>query len=516
MITKDFRSSAPRWLLAAAFIAGVVGIFARFDDLGAKPFWYDETHSLLTLHAERPRQFVDDVYFSGIATAGGARSLLHRPVRVRPGQLIRFLARHDPQHVPAYFLALQAWTHFTGLSPARARVLGAAFGVIAMFVALWAGRELRNLSVGLVAFIIAALSPLNIAYAQEAREYSLWTAALLATAALFVRAVRSDRWRDWALYAAAATFSLYTQELSFAVIVALVMALSIAEGRVRPRAAAATGAAIALFVPWLLIIATGMHVIDAGTVWLNLRQAPERYLRVILELPAHLLLYLPPGSAPGWVRSFVPPALAAAMAAGVALAFRRMDAAVRTMLVAMFLAVSLPFLAADLLWGGRRALIPRYNFPAFIALQLALACAVGSLSGWRKPVTLAVIGALGLAGVGLYRTSDTWWTKGDKSGSARLSAVINAVENPVVVVPNDYARLLHLVALSNGLRANTVLVPQAGAPAEAPPADGSTWFVLWPTSDLETWAIEQRGRLKDNWERLYQLPAPTHRPEPAN
>lgn len=79
--------------------------------------------------------------------------------------------------------------------------------------------ELFNSSlVGWIAIALIAISPFHVLYAQEAREYSLWTVAILLCSWLLLRAIRLTKTTNsktsWGFYTVTLALGLYTFPLT--------------------------------------------------------------------------------------------------------------------------------------------------------------------------------------------------------------------------------------------------------------------------------------------------------------
>ena len=115
-----------------------------------------------------------------------------------PGDVVRACA-HDV-HPPLYFLLFAAWTKALGTSDVAMRALSAVFGVLAVVATAGMARRLVGPRAALVATWIAALSPLLVRYAQDARPYALLV--VLATTsswafAAYAHAPSRTRWLVW-------------------------------------------------------------------------------------------------------------------------------------------------------------------------------------------------------------------------------------------------------------------------------------------------------------------------------
>ena len=98
------------------------------------------------------------------------------------------------------------------------RSLSAFISLLAFPSMYWLCLELfgSSLAAGIGVMLIA-ISPFHLIFAQEVRMYVLWTVTILLSGASLLRAIRLKRKRDWGIYAASLTLSLYTFPLSILV-----------------------------------------------------------------------------------------------------------------------------------------------------------------------------------------------------------------------------------------------------------------------------------------------------------
>jgi uncharacterized membrane protein len=110
---------------------------------------------------------------------------------------------------PLYGLLLHGWlAAFPG--EANARWLSVALGVLAVPPIWRLGAYAGGERVGIFAALALALSPFHQWISQEARAYVLFVLLAAIALWLFFRAMSTNRWRDWLLYALACTAGLYT------------------------------------------------------------------------------------------------------------------------------------------------------------------------------------------------------------------------------------------------------------------------------------------------------------------
>ena len=141
------RRLSPTW--AVVFVL-LVATILRFYHLTAQSFWADEGNSISL--AQRSLVLV---------TRGAAYDI----------------------HPPLYYYLLWGWIRIFGDGEFAARALSAVLGVALVYVTWLLGCRLGDRRVGLVAGFLAALSPYQVYYSQEARMYIL--AALLGALSVY-------------------------------------------------------------------------------------------------------------------------------------------------------------------------------------------------------------------------------------------------------------------------------------------------------------------------------------------
>ncbi|MGY1670318.1 glycosyltransferase family 39 protein [Geodermatophilus sp. SYSU D00710] len=142
------------------------GAVLRFAGIGDKSMWIDETFS---------------VWVSG------------QPL----GDLWRTTVDLD-FHPPLYYAVLHAWLAL-GDGEVAVRSLSALLGVLTLPVVFLIGERLGGRVLGLVSTGLLAVSPLQIAYAQQARMYTLMTLCAAVSILFLVVLVdpRADAGRSW-------------------------------------------------------------------------------------------------------------------------------------------------------------------------------------------------------------------------------------------------------------------------------------------------------------------------------
>jgi 4-amino-4-deoxy-L-arabinose transferase-like glycosyltransferase len=294
------------------------------------------------------------------------------------GSLWHVVSGDDP-NMGIYYAALRLWVAVFGESEAAARSLSVLFAMLAVPALYLMGARLFGRAAGLAAALLLAVNEFFIAYAQEARSYSLVLLLVVLSSYFFVvQLERPSSW-TWAGYVVASSAAVYAHYFAAYVLVAQLVTLVVA----RRRAAFAR--------PWLTAVAAIMLVCAPEAV-----AAYQRGTDGIAWIPppnAHGLVHVPLALAGGsrtvLVLYFLAGCYAAALAArapdrwrfGFAAAWFAVPVLVsfvvsfaRPMFLDYYLIVSLPALVLVAAAG-----ITRLPTVAAAALLLVLC----SLSGLR-------------------------------------------------------------------------------------------------------------------------------------
>jgi 4-amino-4-deoxy-L-arabinose transferase-like glycosyltransferase len=208
------RISLPALLVAGATIVAAIIVFSQID---AKPFWLDEATSVaMTRNAT---------------------------------QLARAFA-HDGGNFALYYVLLYAWLH-AGTTEVWVRTLSVLPALATIPVAAALARRLFDTRTGIATALIVAVHPFFIAYAHEARGYSLAVLAVTTAGYALTRARQDAAARGaWTLFVVAAAAAVYTQMLCTLVLFAFAIWLGLTERRAavwKPALVAASTLAVLVF-----------------------------------------------------------------------------------------------------------------------------------------------------------------------------------------------------------------------------------------------------------------------------
>jgi uncharacterized membrane protein len=372
------------------------------------------------------------------------------------------------------------------------RGTSAALSLLLIPAVFWLAWELfEDSATAWIAAALAACSPMHLLYAQEARQYALWTALTAAASAALLHASREGGARGWILYGVLITLGLYTHLLFVLVLVAhgayLLFSLRRSRCKVKEVLSGwglAVIVAVLMFSPWIMVVVSRAHSVEAVTAWMERPVPVERQLqawgvnlvRTFADSPgveAFLLLGLIPLSWILW-RFCVRAPLAA-----------------RLLICTLFLTFVAAVLVPDVIQGGRRSLHPRYALPSFLAVELAAAYVLAS--GWSSPSTVARIGwraglilVLGL-GVGsgwLILQADTWWSKNFSAANREVAGLINATERPLLIVTDSSVGLGEAISVAYDLGDQVVIKGEPRGGGGVSTNGFSDIFLLTPSAEL--------------------------------
>jgi uncharacterized membrane protein len=428
----------------------VFGVVARFTELGRLFYFHDEATTSLRVSGRTDADVERAV--AGRWLTARDLSAFQRPSGRSLVDSIHSLAVDDPQHPPLYFGLARLWPDVAGSSPAALRALSAAIGTIAFAAVGWLAWELfAGALTVLLAVALFAVSPFQILYAQQAREYALWTLLTAAASAALLAALRTRGRRMWGLYALLLTASLYT--FPNAVLVAAAHGIYVAarERRALFRFAVCAAAAVVLFVPWLGVIVLERGAFEAGTSWTSEAIPFAELVKSWIVTAAVPLVDV--SSLSGGDLALGGAAVALEVAALV-IVWRAAARSAALFVLLLVLVPVLPLAIADAATGGIRSTIPRYLAPTMLGLSLALAFALArGLAAVRPAPRLAAGLASGLvvaAGVASYAhrlDARVWWTADDGAAATSLavSRTLDAHPRSVLVAtgPGTVLELSH-------------------------------------------------------------------------
>jgi len=453
-------------LLAIAIVAIALGTFFRCYHLDWKVYNGDEVYSSLRIlgYAEAP--LVRDA--PQLHDVRSLRDILH-PARPQgangPTAILRALAREEPQQAPLYFELGHFWAALFGNSIGAIRSLSVAAGLLGLPFAFWFGLELYgSRRAAWIAVALFALSPVQIAYAQQAREYALWSALLLASGAAILRALRLGKTRPWWLAGSLLAVSLYADPLTLPVALGFAAAIFLTrrhERAVITRCGLAFGGALLVYSPWLFVIFSNLAAVQRslGTVL----KAKLTLFEIVRSLAGSLKLnFIDLGNFSSSTFGIVSTAVALVVIAYALVFVVRHDSPRKWLFLLLpILFSTLPFMLEDLVFSGQRVRQIRYFIPCYLFVDYlvvgVLAAQTGIRSGlrvWPWYVAFCVLLLSRVLSCAVSSRAVTWWST-EWDNSIAVAQVVNQSPKPVLI-SEQY--LLYALVLANYLRPDITVV----------------------------------------------------------
>lgn len=280
-------------------------------------------------------------------------------------------------HPPGYHLLLGFWRSLVGPSVFTMRFLSVVAGVLTVPLVARLGASIARADargrVGVLAALLATVSPIAVYYGQETRMYPFLP--LLGALSLYVtfRVVRQPTRRSWLLWFAANLVSWYvyyyfvfwTLALALGLLIWALQTPSARMARLRSWLVAQTGLVVG-FLPWLFLLAPFLSSASSVPVATEVHLTPMAFVEEIAQ-DFTLGFAAPPDATvllAGW-------ALLAVLGAIVTL---RRD---RTLLGLLLLTGLLPIAGAGAILVVRPFFYPRFILFVLVPLWLLVSLALG-------------------------------------------------------------------------------------------------------------------------------------------
>lgn len=442
-----------------------LGLGLRLCGLEAQILWHDEIYTKFFVSGHRAAEWKAALFTGQILDVSEVLAFQTHSEDKGLIATVLGLAHDEPQHPPLYYALLRVWIMWFGDGTGAIRMLSVLCGVLIIPAMYWFARELyasgppeQDPPLTPAAIIAAALvttSPLFVRYAQEAREYALWSVLVLAASAALFRAIRNpENLRSWIVFSALTAISLYTSLSTVAVMGAQALFILLRERarftRTSIAAAAALAGSLLLFLPWIFLIFEHFESFQASMAWSGQIVVPRFQIVSTLGMSV---------SRPFLDFVDEPDNLAAALIIASVLFFlasaffslRRAPRDARIYLIVLSVFPVCLLLVPDLVFGGIRSVSTRYLMPSLLALLAAAAFWLRT-----RPIAALVLLSLGF-GNSLYNTTRPSWTKGISMSLPLIAESINRADRPLVVGNMERHHPGNLIALCHLLKPGTKL-----------------------------------------------------------
>ena len=436
----------------------IIGVFFRFVNLDRKVYWDDETTTSLRISGYTTADLSAQVFNGRVISIEDLQKYQRPNPEKGFSDAIKSLAIEDPHHPPLYYIMARFWVQWFGSSVAVTRSLSALIGLLVFPCIYWLCLELfESPLVGWVAILLIAVSPFHVLYAQEAREYSLWTGTILLSSAALLRAIRVSKQNNgkeaklsWAIYAVALVLALYSGLFSAFVLIGHGIHV-VANERFRLNKTVigflvASVFGLIGFVPWLIVIIKSSSNLREGTEWLSQRLD---FLSLVLKWNHHIVRIFIDFNLDNLDLYLAIPIL---ILVGYSIYFlcRNTPSQVWLFVLTSIAVPALALILPDLILGGRRSAVERYLIPCYLGIHLAVAfllatkitsfCAKIQRQKLWQLVAIILISA-GVLSCAVSSQADVWWNKGAGSIYLKTVPLVNQATHPLLI-SNIYDDLL--------------------------------------------------------------------------
>ena len=466
----------------------VIGIFFRFANLDNKPYWLDEVINSVHSAGYSKEDFGKQVeaWKNKDITIEDLHKYQYPTSETSSLDVIRALVDGEPQSPPIYYLLSRWWTQLFGSSVTVQRSLSAGISLLAFPAMYWLCLELFGSSLAAwIGVMLIAISPFHLLYAQEVRMYVLWTVTILVSSASLLRAIRLQRKRDWGIYAASLTLSLYTFPFSILVALSHGIYVAIAEipeffkstDRSNPARIKASrtlsnylissiGSIIA-YAPWIFFL-TQIDETKMGT-WRQIALPFSDLFKYWLIQTSHIFVDL--NSAYRGVDSFQEPLTFYPMIiiwviiiySFYFLLFNS-PKSIWAFILPLILTTALSLALPDLIWGGTRSAIVRYLIPCYMGIELSIINLIYSqitkqsarvLSRKIGQFGLVILLSIGVVSCSIISTSPSWSNKFFNDQNIPIAKIINSSKKTLIISHFDSAtKLANLISISHSLNSD--------------------------------------------------------------
>jgi len=484
------RSAGRKIVIACATLAIVLGVAARVDHLESRLLWQDEAFSMLRITGHTEAELYGA--FNGRITPVSAFLKIDQLAPGRGLGVVFASLGEEPQRGPAFYGAARIWAGLFGDGTGAMRLLPALLGVVGIALAFALGCELAP-GAGIVLASLVALSPIEIHFSTQLREYVAIADATLLASWMLLRGLRYGGALQWSTYGVALVVGFYVSPIFLSVLLAHVAVVAGAVRRDGIKTAlswlVATIIALALLAPWLTwsIIASHSHTSDVA--WLRGSYTPKAYAtKWLFNVGA---VFFDAEFARTILGVVLAPILAIVALAYIRLGGRGVDPLSSRLAAGLSLCTLMPLVLLDVVDRSHVEAVARYQMPTWLGVDIVVALLIArGLTGARRAHTLALAAFAFLLACGAFslwaaRPYPVWWDDNEHINEELAAGVIANQPRPTLVIATKADdRAPYALVLAHYLPPGTELLLVPGAPPLPSVHRGSTYLFLPSSSEL--------------------------------
>lgn len=237
----------------------LTGILFRFVSANQRPFWYDEAFTLMHISGYTRPEYIQEFFDGDEVTVADLQTFQHLTPERPWHSVVSALATTDSQHPPLYYIATRVWAQLWDTSLPAMRVFSSLISLLSFPLLFLLCQELeRSPLFTWITIALFSISPFQIFYAQEVREYSLWTVTILWSSLVLVKTVRNPRLAGWSWYGLSLVISLYSSLFALFIMIShgayIACITKMRRSKLLLGYLSSSMAALVAFSPWILVL----------------------------------------------------------------------------------------------------------------------------------------------------------------------------------------------------------------------------------------------------------------------
>lgn len=473
------------WYALIVILIGL-GVVFRVANLDASVYWVDEVATSMRVSGYTQADVEQQLAIGQPLTPDEVLDV--QTIRGdRPRSDLMRVFTQSPEHAPLYFVLMRFWAEQFGTSVTAMRSLSIILSLLALPVMYsLAGRLFQRPTGGVDASLVSwtamgllAISPFFVAYAQEARPYSLWTLLLLLESQTLWRSLQIHRFQTWVTYTLVLILTLYTSLLTVPLILGQGILVMMGYPRQRRAYLLATGVAGLMFLPWCWTVLVQWQTLHDNTAWTQVPMPFWAVIGVMLYGLAVLFFDVPVAAGKPIILGLeIVTAIATLglIGYGVVYVLRRTSRPARQFILTALLTIPLVLITLDLVRNGQSAATPRYLIPTQLGVLLVMAYMISDRlfppsRRWRM-ITAAVLSVSVLSClIGINHTST--YQKSRNLSNPAIAALVNEGRSSQLIAEAD--QLQDIISLSYQFDSDTriyVMPPHRSAEEWVPTVIG--------------------------------------------
>lgn len=455
----------------------MISLGLRGINLGEKVYWVDEVSTSLRVSGYTRQELLENLSQRQFITLNELKQYQQLNPQRRWKDTLYALTQ-SPEHAPLYFILLRIWQQIFGSSVIAIRSLSVILSLFCFLLLYLLCIELfKTVEVGKIAIALFAFSPFYVAYAQEARPYSLWMLTLVLSSLTLLKAIRLNHSNAWFAYSFSLILGLYTSLFAvFTLISSTIYILTLEKlkfTKLVQNYILYSSLGFIAFIPWIWIIISNWGQLQDNTTWVKAPMALLPKIAIFIYSLSILFFDFLSSEKPSLLVILFGSVLTTFILGliGLATYFLYQKTPQSIWLFVLSLIFVNPFLLflIDWLSQGQASATARYLIPCYLGLLLAVSYlfttqifnsnSLKQRQFWK--LIFSFILSVGLISCILYQDTVPMYQKGRNRHNLAITHLIDQSQSPVLITEKQ--QIFDVLSLSHHLNQNikVYLLPQA-------------------------------------------------------